>query len=317
MKRIMNFTTSMHDTERYKDNADLKAFYREYGCDGLELMKVGEDKKGIIRAEDVIGVHIRYLTTWMDLWKGDEERLIREFGDSNTVLEIFGGANRDAISKFFAGNLNAPPHVAPEYLVFHVSECQIAEAMLRKYHYNSEEVIDASIELIDSFSDAIQGSPVLLFENLWYPGLNMLDPSLTFKLMEKVKYPNTGVMLDIGHLLNTNTALRTIDQGVDYIHKVLDIYGDLSFIKGIHLHQSLSGEYAEEQMRNWTLSEGSYYERRLGVDIFKIDTHQPFASKRVNELIEKIQPEYLVIEQVSANRFEHSRNLEEQLRYFN
>jgi len=317
LKMLMNFTTNIYDTERYTDNADLKAFYREFGFDGLELMRAGVDEYGIVRADDVIGIHLRYFITWMDLWKGNEQRLIKEFDNYDTVKNIFGGTTRETLTKAFIDNLNAPPHVLPEYLVFHVSDCQIDEAMLRRYHYGSEEVIDASIELADSFSEAIQESPVLLFENLWYPGLNMLEPELTYKLLEKVKYPKTGVMLDFGHLLNTNTALRTIDEGVDYIHKVLDMYGDLSFIKGIHLHQSLSGKFAQELIRSWKRPEGSHKDRWLSVNIFRIDTHQPFVSERVNELIGRIQPEYLVIEQLSANRYEHALNLEEQLRYLN
>ena len=315
MKRIMNFTTHYHDTDRYTDNADLKKYYREFGFDGLELMRIGDDKKGIVRAEDVIGIHIRYFIAWMDLWTGNKRRLLTEFDDYATVAQIFGGTTREALTQAYIDNLNAAPYVVPEYLVFHVSDCSISEAVFRQYHYSSDDVIDATIELTDSFSEAIQGSPVLLFENLWYPGLNMLEPGLTFKLMEKVKYRNTGVMLDIGHLLNTNTGLRTIDEGVDYIHKVLDLYGDLSFIKGIHLHQSLSGEYVQDLMRTWTPPEGSYYDRRFAVDIYKIDNHRPFVSARVNELIERIQPEFLVLEQVSCDRFEHARNLEEQLRY--
>jgi hypothetical protein len=317
MKRIINFTTTLYDTDRYRDNADLKAFYRELGFDGLELMRLGDNKNGIVTAEDVIGIHMRYFTTWMDLWTGDEGRLLSEFGDYDAVRQTYGGTIREALTQAFVDDLNAPPRVLPEYLVFHVSECNIAESILRRYHYGSEAVIDAVIELTYSFREAVQGSPALLFENLWYPGLNMLEPDMTFKLLEKAKYPNVGVMLDMGHLLNTNTALRAIDEGIEYIHRVLDLYGDLAFIKGVHLHQSLSGEYAEGLMRTWTPPDGSYDERRRSVfpHIFKIDTHRPFASERVNELIERIQPEYLTIEQLSPDRFEHARNLKEQLRY--
>ena len=260
---------------------------------------------------------MRYFTTWMDLWTGNEQRLLNEFADYEAVQRTFGGTTREALTKAYIDNLNAPPEALPEYLVLHVSECQLAESMLRQYHYCSDEVINALIELTDSFSEFIQKSPALLFENLWYPGLNMLEPNLTSKLLNEVKYPNVGVMLDIGHLLNTNSALRTIDEGIEYIHKVLDLYGDLSFIKGVHLHQSFSGEYAEELIRTWMPSAGSYNERRLSVipHIFKIDTHQPFTSERVNELINRIQPKYLVIEQLSSNRIEHAQNLKEQLRY--
>ena len=317
MKKIINFTTSIYDTERYSDNGDLKSFYLQLGFDGLELMRVGIDEKGIVSAGDVIGLHIRYLTTWMDLWTGNTHRLLDEFGDYETVKQTYGGITREAVTQMYIDNLNAPPAANPEYLVFHVSECQLAESMLRQYHYSSEAVIDATIEIVDIFSGTIQNSPVLLFENLWYPGLDMLEPDLTYKLLEKVQYPSTGVMLDIGHLLNTNTALRTIDEGVDFVHKVLDMYSDLSFIKGIHLHQSLSGEYAKELILSWVPPDGSYNERRIAVipQVFKIDTHKPFASERVNELIGRIKPEYLVLEQMSPDRFEHERNLVEQLQY--
>ena len=317
MKKIINFTTSIYDTERYADNTDLKSFYRGLGFNGLELMRVGIDEKGIVSADDVIGIHLRYFTAWMDLWTGDTQKLLSEFGDYETVKQVYGGTTREAITQMYIDNLNALPEAKAEYLVLHVSECQLAEAMKRRYHYNCEAVIDATIELVDSFIGTIQHSPVLLFENLWYPGLDMLEPALTYKLLEKVRYPYTGVMLDIGHLLNTNTKLRTIDEGVDYVHKVLDMYGDLSFIRGIHLHQSLSGAYAEELMRNWAAPGGDYNERRIAVmpHVFKIDTHQPFASEHVNELIGRIRPEYLVMEQMSSDRFEHERNLKEQLKY--
>ena len=317
MKKIINFTTSEFDTGRYSDNADLKAFYGELGFDGLEVTRYGDNKDGIVRSDDIISIHMRYFTSWMDLWTGNEQRLLSEFGDYGTIQQAFGGTTREALTNAFIDNLDAPPDASPEYLVFHVSECLLADSMLRQYHYDSGEVIDATIELVDSFSDAIQGSPALLFENLWYSGLDMLEPSLTYRLLEEVKYSNAGIMFDIGHLLHTNTALRTIDEGVDYIHKTLDLYDDLSFIRGVHLHQSLSGEYAEEQKRAWTPDTGSYGDRKLAVipHIYKIDTHQPFASERVNELIERIQPEYLVLEQMSADRFEHVRKLKEQLRF--
>ena len=317
MKKIINFTTSYYDTDRYSDNNELKTFYKNLGLDGLELMRVGGNENEIVRADDVIGIHMRYFTAWMDLWTGDERRLLSEFENYETVRGIYGGTEREALTQAFIDNLNALPEAVPEYYVFHVSECQLAESMRRSYHYGSDMVINAVIELVNSFSGAINGSPAFLFENLWYPGLDMTEPELTYRLMEKAKYPNTGVMLDFGHLLNTNTALRTIDEGVDYIHTVLDKYNDLNFIKGIHLHQSLSGAYAEDLKRTWASAAGNYKERNRAVfpHIFQIDAHKPFASFRVNELLERIRPDYLVMEQLSSKQDEHESNLKEQLRY--
>lgn len=74
---------------------------------------------------------------------------------------------------------------------------------------------------------------------------------MTARLLAQVRYPKCGVMLDTGHLMHTNPALRTPDEAVDYIHRILDRYADLSFIKGIHLHQSLTGDVALDLMQHW------------------------------------------------------------------
>lgn len=38
MKYQMNFTTSFDDVTRFTSAEDLRRFYKEYGCDGLEVM---------------------------------------------------------------------------------------------------------------------------------------------------------------------------------------------------------------------------------------------------------------------------------------
>lgn len=38
MKYQMNFTTSLDDVTRFVSKEDLQQFYKEHGCDGLEVM---------------------------------------------------------------------------------------------------------------------------------------------------------------------------------------------------------------------------------------------------------------------------------------
>ena len=47
--------------------------------------------------------------------------------------------------------------------------------------------------------------------------------------------------------------------------------------------------------------------------IFTIDAHKPFPSPRIREILDRIQPDYLVWEQISASREEHSRSLAQQM----
>ena len=115
-------------------------------------------------------------------------------------------------------------------------------------------------------------------------------------------------MLDIGHLMHTNTALQSQEEGIEYINSVLDAHGDLcSYIKGVHLHQSLSGAYVGGLIQNPTKLEGTYYERlcQAYYHILNIDTHRPFTGKGIRELIDRIDPDYLTYEFMSRGREEH------------
>jgi sugar phosphate isomerase/epimerase len=307
-------TTSHHDLPRYRDNQDLKQFYREHHLDGLELMEGGRDEAGLIAADDIIGVHLKYFHDWIGLWRGDMQAVLDEHGSTEMVEQLFGGLTRDALIESYKKNLQFAGKYSPEYVVFHVSNVSLEQCVTGKTRYTDEEVIEAVIELINILFTG-DDDFILLFENLWWTGLTMTRPEITRRLLDGVRYKKKGIMLDIGHLLNTNTSLRSIDEGINYIHKILDSYDDPGFIRGIHLHQSLSGEYAEYVMRNPIKTEGTYIEKALALQshILKIDTHKPFASKRIGAVLKRIAPDYVVLELISSNREEHSRYLREQL----
>ena len=317
MKRMMNLTTCAEDLERFQDRADLERFYRSFGLNGLEVMEVEEDSRHLIGPENVIGVHLKYFSCWMDLWTGNRDRLMAEFGSPASCAQVFGGTTRQAVLETYRKNLAFAGRLDPEYLVFHVSECTIAESMLRKYHYTDEEVVDAAAEVVNEITRGMKPGPLLLFENLWYSGLTLLRPEITYRLLERVEYPNKGIMLDIGHLVHTNPRIRTPGEALDYVRRVLGQYPDLSFLKGVHLHLTLSGEYAEKCIREWKPTQGSYYDRLFDVmgHIFKIDAHQPFCDEGLSPFLETLPIDYLVLEQISSSRAEHAAQLAKQMEY--
>jgi hypothetical protein len=318
-KLLTNMTTSIHDLPRYRSNDDLKSFYREAGLDGIELMAGGKDEKGIIAADDVVGIHLKYFNEWMCVWQGDRTAALKEYGSSETIKEIFGGFSREALVQKYRENIAIARTYQPEYLVFHVSNVSIAQSITREKTYSDEEVIDAVVELVNLiFQDDDESDDIwLLFENLWWTGLSMTRPEITRRLLSGVKHQKCGVMLDVGHLLHTNTKLRTLDEGADYINHILDLYDNIDFIKGVHLHQSLSGEYVEHIMQHPFTIEGSYYEKvnKIQNHIITIDTHKPFLSKRAAALLTRINPQYCVLEFITRTREEHARYISEQREY--
>lgn len=317
MKTVMNFTTCYEDTNRYQDRDNLKAYLRQFSLDGLEVMEAGPDERQIIDPKDAIGVHLKYFPGWMDFWTGDEARLMIEYGDWEACEKHYGGRDRSALVEAYRKNLRFANTMQPEYMVLHVSDCSMIESMRRVYHYTDAQVVDATADLMNQVTDVLDAEPWLLYENLWYPGLNMLDPAMVQRLFEKTNYPKCGVMLDTGHIMHTNPDLRTPDEAVDHIHRVLDRYENLDFIKGIHLSQSLTGAHAKDLMQNWKPVEGDYQTRIWEVmgHIFEVDTHKPFVTHRVRELLERIQPEYLVLELITGTRAEHEQLLTQQLHY--
>ena len=72
-----------------------------------------------------------------------------------------------------------------------------------------------------------------LVENQWWPGFTFTEPELTRRLLDGIRAERKGIMLDIGHLMNCDTSLRTLEEGADYVHRMLDRHGGLCrYIRG-------------------------------------------------------------------------------------
>lgn len=310
---MFNLTTSYEDLDRFADQKELVEFMN--GFDGVELMQFEEDRKGKIPKEKVIGLHMGYFPYWVDFWNGNEEALLKEFDSRENWERAYGGNDRSAIVNRLKKDLKWAHHYGAEYVVFHVSDARIEETFTLKYQHTDEEVIDATIELINELLKNEDGSIAFLVENLWQPGLSFTRPEMTRRLLEGIQYPNKGIMLDTGHLLHTNLKLRTLEEGLGYIHSLLDEHGELcKYIRGVHLNQSLTGEYCEEIMKN-PPDLGNTYEERFGKmfwHAFAVDKHLPFTCDGIKELIDRISPEYLTFEFITADKICHKEFLDAQ-----
>lgn len=316
MKTQINLTTSCCDLDRFASQSVLTGLLEN---DGIELTCFEDDARGIVPVERVTGLHMSCLPYWLDLWRGDRAACLREFDDAETVRATFGGDTPDALLAHYRKDLAHAQRYGAEYLVFHVCDGSIEETFTGCARHTDAEVIDEAADLLNElFKNAADG-PWLLLENLWYAGHRFTDPEMTARLLERVKYPKTGLMLDTGHLLHTNFALRTQEEGVRYIHGMLDRHGELcKRIRGVHLNQSLTGaRMASVQAKPPALAK-TYRERseQLFYYVFSIDRHEPFTCPGVKELIDRIAPDYLTFELISHNLEEHRRLLKEQRAVF-
>lgn len=301
MKFQMNITTSYDDVCRFFSADDLKSFYKSHGCDGLEVMPLDNydpadlehpippEECSLIRSPMVRGVHCCCLGDWMDK---DREELIRHYRKDLDYAKWMGA----------------------EYVVFHVVQVNDEEGFTYVMQHEDREVLTAAASFINELLEGQDYDFWFLMENLWWPGLNFLSPEDTRYLLERVHYEKKGFMLDTGHFLHTNLDLKTQEEGVDYLNQMLDAHGDLvSYIKGIHLQQSLTGDYVKEWLSTRHELPEDPAERFCKVyeHIFKIDKHEPFTAEGVPAMVQRIQPLYVTYEYITRSREELGKYLDQ------
>lgn len=282
MKTMMNFTLSPDDTERFSSASDLRDFYEGFGCSGLELMPLDKGTQTLVTPDMVVGIHACCLGDWMDT---DRKMLLAHYREDLDYARWMGA----------------------EYVVFHVTQVNGRESYTYQMEHTDEEVIDAASAFINELLDGQDYSFYFLMENLWWPGLNFLNPEMTHRLLRQIHYEKKGFMLDTGHFLHTNRSLRTQEEALIYLHAMLDRHEDLlPYFKGIHLQQSLTGAYVDTWLANPPALSSDPAEQFTKVfeHIFSIDRHEPFTHPGVRKLVQRIHPLYVTYEYITRSREE-------------
>lgn len=332
MRKLMNLSTHPEDLARFGPQAeDLLDFLKRHGLCGAEVIHYGPwDEKKLPR-EAVYGVHMSFWPIWLDFWQGNEAKLLDEFEDKDTWTKYYGGQDRSILISFYVDELRSAFAMNADYCVFHVSHTSLKDCYTYDFENlskNGQSVEELSKTVILCFSQLInevlhilnleipEGFNVL-FENQWWPGLSFTDPQLAKLLLEEIQYPHTGFVLDTGHLMNTNRSLRSESEALTYIRSIIESMGSLrQKIKVIHLNSSLSGAYVEEALNNpllydETLAFNERYFKAFS-HIGKIDEHKVFKDRGIKELIQWIDPEFVVLEFMTGTLQEAEQMIAEQ-----
>lgn len=305
MKQLFNTVGRVCPEKTMEQNAAMIGeLIKECNCDGIELIYDGTDRELASMKPYVTGYHLTFYPDWVDFWTGNFPALKRKFGSSRIWKEFYSGETRKEFVRLFQEDLRRAEALGAEYVVFHVSDVSIEEGYTYRWEHTDEEVADASLELINELLAESVFSFEFLIENLQWPGFSFTRPEITERILSGIHYEKKGIMLDIGHLMCTNLELRNQAEGCRYAERMLQNHGSLTkFIRGIHLHQSVTGAYVKESIKRVLRDSGNYYERfRKSYDhIRRIDTHQPFSDPAAAVLVERIQPEYLIHELSAAS----------------
>ena len=294
MLQLVNLSNDISDVQMLRNDANvLEKLFLERGLDGMELMLCQPWNSQLYRREWVHGVHLRFWPNWLDFWRGRKAELLQQFGDEAGIAAFYGGATPQEWLEVCRQNLRAASNAGAKYAVLHVSHSRMSEVYTRKFSATHREVIEAAIEVVNALAPDIPEEMELLFENLWWPGLTLREPELVACLLEGVRHARVGLMLDTGHLMNTNPDLRHEEEAIAYVLATLKNLGSYRrSVRGIHLHQSLSGAYVKKCR---TSSDGRDLADVMS-HILRVDEHRPFTSPEVQRIIEYVEPAYLVHE---------------------
>lgn len=298
MKFLTNLIANKDCLQDYCDREKLNNFLKETNLDGFEVICAGDYPQEVDNSK-VIGLHLPFFNAWMDLYKGDFAALDEEYGGREVWQQFYGGDSFDAVYRQIENQLDFAQQLGAEYVVMHVVEIGTTETLTGQFKYSHKEVIDALCDVANRLFKDKNYTFALLLENLWWQGFDFTDLQLTKYMLDNIEYKNKGIMLDIGHLMHTNKDLQSWEDGAEYIHKMLDKHSDLlCFVKGVHLHGTLEGEFAKEFYKNGVDIKEDFWQRfAQAYDyVMKVDAHRPFAHKSIRGIIDKINPDYVVYE---------------------
>lgn len=303
MERLFNISTTPKYIDWFQDDwSKVEAFKEKHHMDGIELGLTIDYDISSIPEGLVKGVHLSFYPMWLDFWRGDTAKVEKILGGHQGMLDYYGGETKQTIIDSYKKQYERAKALKAKYMVLHVCHICIEDSFTWQFDYTDEEVIDATIELVNEVFPADEEGPMLLFENLWWPGLTYLDKELTAKLLEKVAYRQKGLLMDISHLTLTNPKIGTEKACYEYIKEVVQNLGELKqFIYGVHLNKTLPKHYMQQD-RSYLVDR--YREaktpqlkmRVLKQHIQKLDPHQPFDHEIAKQIVDCIDPEFCVYE---------------------
>jgi sugar phosphate isomerase/epimerase len=303
MIRLLNISTHGSDLELVGNRWEKAVkLLEKTGFDGYELYPVGNYPYDTIPQGIVGGIHLRFFVILEPIWNGNKKRLLQIFDSEENIEHFYGGLDRDAVIQCYREQLELARKFNCPYVVFHPVHYELDYLYNWNPPWSWESTVDLAAEVINEVVKESQYDGWILFENLWWPGNFRLDsPKEIERLLSRVSYPKSGLVLDTGHILNKNQAVRTEAEGVKYILDTVDLLGEYkSLVKAVHLCKSLSGEYVLEsrKINDPFGSAISFWDRfRIATEHVQcIDQHDPFEEDHIQALFDRISPEVTVFE---------------------
>jgi len=319
MKKLLSFIASDSFLDKIGDGwNELDKIIKDHQLDGIETMTGGFYNPENIITVKPIGHHLLYFPSWLHMWLEDEEELIKEFESLEKAIEVYGGWGRQRLIEFYKNEFLDSIKMGSEYMVFHVAHVGLEEIFGDNFKYGNKEVLAYTVELLNEVFKDIKNGPILLLENLWWPGMDLLDEVETINFIDQISYLNKGIMLDISHLTLTDKNIKNFVTIEKYIEKIILKSSTIkNYIRGIHLNSTFPFLYRKnklkENQQKLAVTKNRMERYKIIIDhITNLDSHQIYNDNSINKILEKLDIEYLVYEFKWKDKKQLLENLKKQ-----
>ncbi|MBQ1275242.1 MAG: TIM barrel protein [Cellulosilyticum sp.] len=311
MKKLFHLSTTPKQLRLFENEwEEIKAFVSKNKMDGIELGLTMDYDLSLIPKEIITGVHLSFYPMWLDFWRQDQERLHEVFESEEAMYAYYKGRKPEDLVASYRKQYERAKSLEAKYMVFHVSHILPEDSFTYTFDYTDEEIMKATIELVNQAFPKEEDGPLLLFENLWWPGLNYKDPKLTKWFIEQIEYPNKGYLVDVSHLILTNNQIGTEKEAYYYIKQTIEALGETrKWIKGVHLNKALPKRYMSRDHSHLLKKYQDTKDSKQKLAILKkhinaLDGHVPFDHPMAKKIIEILNPLYCVYETAPTSRYE-------------
>ena len=285
----------------YKGWDVFRHMLKREGIDGLECLWIPGEKDKTLPDDMLIGCRLSIVDDWYDFMKKDTPELLRRYSTWHRVQMCYSGihpfnllvAYRQNLEEAIAGNV--------QYVVYEVANVTSEEFWTYEWQHDDYAILDATIEIINRLLRNVEPTFDFLLQNSWWPGFTFTDPKLTEYLLSHIDYPRVGIMLDTGHLMNTDTSIRSQEEGAEYILSQYRAHGELGKnVLGLNFNQSISGAYAKASClpldaipKEFLVPDCEDGEIMQQIRLRYIDQKKAWSSPVAGLIIDEIEPKYL------------------------
>lgn len=296
MKKLLNISDFPNDDENLKM---MEKYIKKYDFNGFEIIKFDLEKDSSRLKDKIIGYHMRFFPMWLDIYLEKYQMIKEKFPDKMDRFYWCGGDKKEEVIEYYKKDLQRAKELGAEYVVFHACYVDDEGSLTYQFPYTDEEVLEGVASLMNDVFKDEDFQFTLLLENLWWAGLKLHSKRELEILLEKIQYKNKGFILDTSHMLNTNFNLKNLDEGIDYIVENIDKMKELkSYIYGVHLSWSLSGNYVSKMVEKHRSSNEAREKtkKKIYEYVGQIDYHYPFEDSKIQKVLNKLSLKWLVYE---------------------